>query len=160
MSTDLQFDAIGDAGMVAWAKTEQLVACKDPAEGLASELLGAFQGSRLRHAIVLQWHRVGSRYTCNPPPQDTDYDILVLCDQVDLAEHLDKLGFEPHGSMHGSTEFTSFKHPTSPLNFIVTESQSFYDKFLLATHVAKKLNLLDKSDRITLFQAILYGRKH
>lgn len=32
-----------------------------------------------------------------------------------------------------------------------------YDRFIAATAVAKRLNLLDKADRIALFQAVLYA---
>lgn len=45
------------------------------------------------------------------------------------------------------------------VNLIVTESEIFYDKFMLATHVSTRLNLMEKEHRIVLFQAILYGMK-
>jgi len=43
------------------------------------------------------------------------------------------------------------------VNLIVTEDPKFFDKFMAATSVAKRLNLLSKEDRIALFQAVLYG---
>lgn len=43
------------------------------------------------------------------------------------------------------------------LNIIATEKTKFFDDFQLATRVAMKLGLNEKSQRITLFQAILYG---
>lgn len=45
------------------------------------------------------------------------------------------------------------------VNLIVTQDNKFYDRFMAATSVAKRLNLLDKADRIALFQAVLYGNR-
>lgn len=50
--------------------------------------------------------------------------------------------------------FTSYR--LGELNVIATDKPKFYDDFLLATRLAKRFNLLDKKDRVALFQAILY----
>lgn len=108
---------------------------------------------------------VGSRVTCNPAPVDTDQDILVLADQArrdDLLQHLADCEYDHAGSdVSDSINFD----PNSPfrsyslgeINVIVTWSDEFHGRFLAATSVAKKLNLLRKEDRIDLFQAVLYG---
>lgn len=104
--------------------------------------------------------RVGSRVTCNPPPTDTDEDYLVLVDILDLSRSLDALKDE---GWEMGTEFSAAHQPEfyslkkNNVNVIVTGSQFWFEKFELATRVATKLNLLNKEDRITLFQAILYG---
>jgi hypothetical protein len=67
------------------------------------------------------------------------------------------LGFTEEGSYAG-TAFTSLK--LDELNLIVTDQEEFYDKFMLATHVCKSLNVLDKQHRITVFQATLYGKAY
>lgn len=108
----------------------------------------------------LSYRSVGSRVTCNPPPMDTDEDVLVLVDWLDIHRALDGLRVE---GWERGTEFSVDHQPEfyslgkGNVNVILTDSQHWFDRFLLATRVATKLNLLNKDDRITLFQAILYG---
>lgn len=115
------------------------------------------------HALLL--NLVGSRETCNPPPKDTDQDVLVLtkpgvCPVITrLFEH----DFEIDGSRvedasdHLRSEGTFQSFSKGDLNFIITCDPTFYARFMAATSIAKRLNLLDKADRIALFQAVLYG---
>lgn len=105
---------------------------------------------------------VGSRITCNPAPTDTDADFLCL-DVGDCSETLKNLGFTQDGSPEFYTGndnggFRSFRK--GDLNLIVTRDQTFFDLFLTATHLAKAFNLLQKDQRIALFQAVLYGVKY
>jgi hypothetical protein len=107
---------------------------------------------------------VGSRVTCNPPPTDTDEDYLVLVsDRRQAVEALKHLGFEPsldpqkledyeRMNMTAQWEFTSLWF--GDVNYIVTESHFFFERFLTATHICKALNLLDKKDRIMVFEAV------
>ena len=107
---------------------------------------------------VKDYEYVGSRVTCNPPPMDTDEDILIYSeDAKTLIGNCIEQGFVGTGSYVGS-EFTSLLQGT--INLIITDNKEFYDKFMLATHVCKSLNLLDKQERITVFQAILYGKAY
>lgn len=121
--------------------------------------------SEWKSVAALNSEYVGSRETCNPPPTDTDQDVLVLIrpeQYKDYVVHLFDLGFELDGS-HISNEraiaydsgFQSFKK--QDLNLIVTGSQVFYMRFVAASSVAKRLNLMQKDDRIALFQAVLYA---
>lgn len=116
----------------------------------------------------VRYELVGSRVTCNPAPTDTDQDVLVLTTlelYLDkLWPHLEKDQFEAGGSDVGdradylATADMSFQSFTlGDLNLIITFDQRFYDRFMAATDVAKALNLLNKSDRVMLFQAVLYG---
>ncbi|MNF99067.1 hypothetical protein D3C84_819530 [compost metagenome] len=84
------------------------------------------------------------------------------------AEHLGvglaASGFEKGGSDCGNQAGYMANTPMSfqsftldDLNLIVTFDPEFYRRFMAATGVAKHLNLLDKQDRVTLFQAVLYG---
>lgn len=102
---------------------------------------------------------VGSRITCNPPPQNTDEDWLALCFE-DPKPALEAAGFVQDGNPEFYTGnddggFRSWR--LGDVNVITTESPEFYEKFLAATHLAKRFNLLQKNDRIALFQAVLYG---
>lgn len=109
---------------------------------------------------------VGSRVTCNPPPLNTDQDWLVLVapETYDaFAAALLADGWEVGGSMvpadtnylPAQERFNSFTKGDD--NVIATASEEFHKRFLAATSVAKTLNLLEKSARVALFQAVLYG---
>lgn len=109
---------------------------------------------------------VGSRVTCNPAPTDTDQDVLVYVleeDFEDIACMLTDQGFDVSGSVPANFQidaenaFQSWK--LGELNLIFTANNMFYERFLAASCVAKRLNLLEKSDRIAVFQAVLYGNK-
>ena len=107
---------------------------------------------------VLKMEYVGSRVTCVPAPTDTDEDVLVLTDNVvRFVNSCTKAGFKETGSYAGPA-FYSLRQ--GEVNLIITDEEEFYDKFMLATHVCKFLNVLDKQHRITVFQAILYGKAY
>lgn len=108
----------------------------------------------------------GSRVTCSPPPMNTDRDWLVLVagdDWAAFCQALESSGWEVGGSqipneantLAPADRFNSFT--LGEENIIATCSAEFFRKFMAATSVAKRLNLLDKEDRIALFQAVLYG---
>ena len=102
---------------------------------------------------------VGSRITCSPPPADTDEDWLLLV-RSDPSTRFAALGFGQDGSPEfytGNDEggFRSWRQ--GDLNVVTTQDPEFFERFLLATHLAKRFNLLVKADRIALFQAVLYG---
>lgn len=117
-------------------------------------------------ALCLDLRPVGSRVTCDPPPTDTDADYLVLVDCLEYKAFEATLftnGFVLDGSMILATgcetgdpdTFQSFSRDKD--NLIVTSNADFWEAFLAATSVAKRLNLLNKEDRIALFQAVLYS---
>lgn len=105
---------------------------------------------------------VGSRYTCNPPPEDTDTDTLFFVDSNEILAFLNDLvagGWEydsPH--RYKGKEFTSLRKEHE--NYLITDNRDFYNKFKTAAEVCKKLNLMVKADRIFVHQAIIYGNIH
>ena len=101
---------------------------------------------------------VGSRVTCDPPVIDSDDDRLCLVEHlVDFCVAAEAEGFELGGSTW-EDDRSDFKSMTlGDLNIIATSSIAFFDRFMLATRVAKRMNVLDKECRIVLFQAVLYG---
>lgn len=110
---------------------------------------------------VVKMEYVGSRVTCSPPPTDTDEDVLLLTDDLSmLIADCIEVGFTRDGDHKASypTGFVSLRNGT--MNFIVTDDEEFYKKFMLATHVCKFLNVTTKVDRICVFQAILYGNEY
>lgn len=104
----------------------------------------------------------GSRVICNPPPMDTDEDFLVkLKPNVSLKFFEQQMQFEGFEGSSGDmydldkTIFVSLRKEEA--NLIVTTDQEFFDKMVLATAVAKRLNVMEKKNRIMLFNAIVRG---
>lgn len=110
---------------------------------------------------------VGSRVTCNPPPTDTDEDYLVLVsDKAAAVAGLKAIGFEHSADPEKVAKYEAMNETAAwsftslwfgDINYIITDSQFFFERFLTATHVCKKLNLLKKEDRITVFEAVRGG---
>lgn len=110
---------------------------------------------------------VGSRVTCNPPPTDTDEDYLVLVkDKGAAVKGLKALGFEYSADPEKMAKYEALNETArwsftslwfGDINYIVTDSQFFFERFLTATHVCKALNLLNKADRIMVFEAVRGG---
>lgn len=106
----------------------------------------------------------GSRVTCNPPPTDTDRDYLVevkrYADYEQAIEIIIENGFYPEGSDHyRNSDFNFQSWRLGEINLIVTYKEWFASRHRSATMVCKSLNLMDKADRIALFQKILYGNR-
>lgn len=114
-----------------------------------------------------KWELVGSRVTCNPPPTDTDQDVLVFVDEERASQfvfEMENIGFSVElGEGYAadalnsgeSDRFQSYR--LDDVNLIVTVDDMFYDRFAYATEIAKRSNLMQKEERVKLFQAILYG---
>lgn len=119
-------------------------------------------------SFIKAYELVGSRVTCNPPPLNTDQDVLCLVSDHSLTNMQGAMAFEGYvyeGSaptdvaegpnMDTARVFTSMRKGS--MNYILTSDEEFYKRFLAATRLAKKFNLASKADRIALFQAVLYG---
>jgi hypothetical protein len=104
-------------------------------------------------ASVSLWARVGSRETCDPPPTDTDEDFLVYDRWFYQRSKLQGLGWKNCGDYRGDTKFTAWRK--GELNVICVSDKKYYDKFIEASSLAKKLNLLIKQQRIDLFEHIM-----
>lgn len=110
---------------------------------------------------------VGSRVTCDPPPTDTDEDYLVLTkDKGATIAALKSIGFEYSADPEKLKKYEQMNETAAwsftslwfgDVNYIITDSQFFFERFLTATHVCKKLNLLKKEDRIMVFEAVRGG---
>lgn len=105
---------------------------------------------------------VGSRITCDPPVMNTDEDFLILIKEKDYQSVIYQLGTDGYSldnpSEHYRPENNQFNSwRCREENLIITSDFLFFRRFMAATAVAKKLNLLEKADRKMLFQAVLYG---
>lgn len=118
---------------------------------------------------AIKWQPVGSRVTCNPAPTDTDQDILVLVSEDRAMFFIDEMnaaGFDvelgegyAEDALNAGEDNRFQSYRLQDTNLVVTIDPYFYDRFVAATSVAKRLNLLEKADRIALFQAVLYGNR-
>ena len=115
---------------------------------------------------VEEYEMVGSRTSCNPPPTDTDEDVLVLVlpeNSATFLSEMKEVGYvveskylDPHTLKTSgliTSQFISLRMDTS--NVIVTSNKKWYDKFIMANDVCKAVNLLVKKDRIKVFSTIL-----
>lgn len=107
-------------------------------------------------------YATGSAVICNPPVADTDKDFIICAtNPALLIDFLVQNGFEVSRNGDGRYEFDPINGITclrrQEVNIIVTGDYTFYLKFVDATILATKLNLLEKSQRIALFQYVLYG---
>lgn len=107
---------------------------------------------------------VGSRVTCNPPPTDTDQDILCLVEPElagALREWLNQKGWELEGEYGNLSDFESYRGDVdgTEYNLILTESPDWFDKFMDATFECKKLNVMGKANRIAVFEKHMGKKK-
>lgn len=113
--------------------------------------------------VVSEFFPTGSRVICDPPPNDTDEDFCVLVEDWDDARaYFEAVGFKLDGKPEFYTGndnggFRSYRK--GDINLIATTDREFFELFRTATELARRFNLRRKSDRIALFQAVLYGVK-
>lgn len=104
---------------------------------------------------------IGSRVVCNPAPTNTDADYVCLAagfsGSETLLKALEALGYTSDlGPTYANEPFRSFRK--GEVNLIVTHHSDFFDRTMLATQVCKKLNLLNKGDRVMVFRAVRDGK--
>jgi len=106
----------------------------------------------------------GSRVTCNPAPIDTDADFLVVVDShrnlSELVGYLDEQKWHWEGATEHYQDLardTFMSWRKSNENLIVTTNTDFAQKHKIATRICTRLNLMNKQDRIMVFQSVLYG---
>lgn len=113
-------------------------------------------------AVSRSIHAVGSRATCNPAPTGTDEDWLVYAPGKMMEKAIGFLSSDgwklDNPNEHYRPEQGAFNSwRKGEINLIVTGDHGFRRRFLAASEVAKQLNLMEKAQRVLLFQAVLYG---
>lgn len=105
----------------------------------------------------------GSRVTVYPAPRNTDADFLIEIQQAEVSGMVARLASEGF-KWEGATEHyqdvagnTFMSWRKGEVNLIVTSNGDFAAKHRVATALCKRLNLLDKQDRIAVFKAVLYA---
>ncbi len=103
----------------------------------------------------------GSRETKSGYTEYSDYDFVVLDESGRLKGDLRKRTetWKEGGSGNDHGEFVSFKSflPISPaqLNLIITENKDYFNKWVVATDLIRKLDIKEKSQRIAVFDSIM-----
>jgi len=107
----------------------------------------------------------GSREICNPPVMNTDIDICVrVLGEPGITEEQQILGFKHYLRERGWTQHGDYPDSDTEswkkdeYNIILHKTELSYNLWYVATQVAKKLNLLNKEDRIMLFDAVIGGQ--
>lgn len=128
----------------------------------------------LEHIDGVLIHPTGSRYICDPPVMDTDEDwAIYLPNDQESKWAFDFLTRQLYNISSGEYENGSRFIAYRPLqvgwgaarrsmsipklidgneNLIVFNNLENYQRFVNATQEAKRLNLLDKNDRVALFK--------
>lgn len=97
--------------------------------------------------------RSGSVEICNPAPNNTDIDYFFVGVGIeDFSDIVSPFGFTRTNELYGGSTIATYR--SGIYNFILTYSLSAFNDILLATNIAKVMNLLDKQQRIDLFGAI------
>ena len=117
------------------------------------------EAKRILEEEGLPYFQTGSSYICNPPVLNTDIDYAVLCKsdwRADLDADLRNAGYIPstdYGILYG--DFLSYRKSIATelvtTNLIVFYDERRYKIFNYCTFLAKKLNLLNKDERVRFF---------
>ena len=102
----------------------------------------------------------GSSYICNPPVTNTDVDEMFLVDDLqEVNFQLTGLGWKKCGLDDDEKYSDKPSHWAAyrkeNMNALLTTNLKYFMDFFKATEEAKHLNLLNKEDRVALFQKIL-----
>ena len=90
---------------------------------------------------------------------DTDVDeMFYVYSLEETKDYLLNNGWKECGiGEYAIGDWAAFRKDKN--NALITQSKQHYDKFEAATELAKKRNLLDKKDRVALFNLIV-GKQH
>lgn len=99
----------------------------------------------------IQFFRTGSRVVCDPPVMDTDADIVAY-DPVGKLNMRSWMEATTDDEYDGAVR--TFRK--GEVNLIVAGEADDFKRWQIATRIAKSLNLTDKTQRIALFQGVLY----
>jgi hypothetical protein len=120
-----------------------------------AEVLGLCWAIKARRML-----HVGSTRVCDPVPEDTDVDFMVLAPRFTpnrTRRVLMELGFrEDHGTSlmpYSGSKFASWRHGN--VNVVIVQSWKYFNRFRRATEVAEVSNMLDKTIRLNFFKQVM-----
>ena len=117
-----------------------------------------FEGFVELTAYCHAYEATGSRIICDPPPKEADNDWVLLVPLNSFCafmEEAKELGYEvpesPKGGLYTGETVPLYRYQD---NLIVTTNIKFYESFVAATHLARRLNIRNRENRIALFKAL------
>ena len=104
--------------------------------------------------LYISYFPTGSNYICDPPVTDTDIDYAVYVKDINTAmRYLEKNGWKVcGGNSYPLEEWAAYRK--DQYNLILFADWKAYVRFEAATELCKKRNVLEKEDRIELFNLI------
>ena len=102
----------------------------------------------------------GSSYICNPPVTNTDVDEMFLVDDLqEVNFQLTGLGWKKcdldDDEKYSDKPSHWAAYRKENMKALLTTNLKYFMDFFKATEEAKHLNLLNREDRVALFQKIL-----
>jgi len=107
--------------------------------------------------LILRLQPTGSKFICNPPVMSTDEDYFAWGFNYEkVIRELQELGWELCCNPdYLDTKFTALRKGS--LNLIIVNGKIEFEKCVQCTKLAKRFNLLNKQDRIDLFELVRNG---
>lgn len=96
----------------------------------------------------------GSRVICNPPPTDTDCDIVILVTSITSFESDLGLEWDTPVSDYGGDGDTFKTFRKGEYNLMVFDDPTEFGAVLGATALAQHLNIQDKQKRYAFFEKV------
>lgn len=112
----------------------------------------------LNSPCVIKWEPVGSQMIKGAPGPGSDRDYLLMTsDWNTVINQFLEMEFSHDGEDSGYTtdnphRFVSMRK--GDYNFVVTQDDWFYERFMRAQKLAERLGVTNKEDRIDLFRAV------
>ena len=109
---------------------------------------------------IRAFYPTGSNYICNPPVTDTDVDYLILAKHKKALAYTlmeNKFTINPIDYYEQGKEVLFESWRRGNINLLVMTDIDHFNKWVEATILAKKLNLLDKKQRVDLFNYVKFG---
>ena len=98
----------------------------------------------------------GSSITCFPPVEDTDIDVVIVYNGK-LSSQLQAHGFTIADHAEYPHQGISACYRKGKVNVIAVRTSDDFKLWVKATHLASHLNLLEKHQRVALFQFVTEG---
>lgn len=101
----------------------------------------------------------GSNYICNPPVTNTDIDTMYLVkDMYEADKNILADGWTACDK--GEYSIGNWRaYRKDKYNALITNNYDHFIKFEAATELAKKYNLLEKEERIEIFEIVVGKQK-
>lgn len=98
-------------------------------------------------------HPTGSNFTCDPPVENTDRDIVVLIPRYSRPV-FNLAAIRDGWDIQQDYGIGTVSYRQGDVNLIVIDHKPLFYKWIGATYVAKLLNLQRKEDRVAMFNTI------